>query len=242
MIPRHGAFRSFALLAVLLLPACSGQGGMLSTLTAPAPQVSDPLPQAVDLDQDRTRRLYLIVVNRLRQQGSARAALSYLDAYDLQYPNDPQAMLLRADCLVAIGADEKAEPVYRGLLHTEYQPAANAGLGQVAIARADWKGAIDGFQAAVRLSPSNIGFVNNLAYAQMRAGRYDVALETMRQAHELDPSDALIRNNLILCLQLSGHGGEAQSMLRDIPNPAERRSVMAMLARAGNSKSAILKN
>ena len=232
---------ALALLALLAtLPACTTASSMLSSLTAPAVHSDEPLPAALDLDQERSRKLYLIVVGKLRQQGSARAALSYLDAYDLQYPNDPEAMLLRADCLIAIGSIDAAEPVYRRLLRTEYQPSAEAGLGKVAVSRADWNGAVAGFQAAVLLSPANTQFVNNLAYSQMRAGKYDVALETMRQAYELTPGDILVRNNLILCLQLSKRGSEAEAMLRKITNPAERRSVEAMLAKAATPTSPAL--
>lgn len=233
------------LLAMVTLPslsACSESKALLASVAAPAAHQDEPLPKALDLDQERTRKLYLIVVGKLRDQGSARAALSYLDAYDRQYPNDPEANLLRADCLVSIGSIDQAEPVYRSLLRTAYQPAANAGLGKVAMARSDWSGAVDGFQAAVALSPSSTEYVNNLAYAQMRAGRYDMALSIMRQASELDPGNILVRNNLILCLHLSGQTAEVQKMLHAISNPAEQRSVTAMLSNAVADKPATLQN
>jgi Flp pilus assembly protein TadD len=236
---------TFALLAVMAFPtlsACAVSKALVSSVTQPAPRENDPLPQALDLNAERTRKLYLIVVDKLRQQGSARAAIGYLDAYDRQYPADPAAHLLRAECLVSIGEVDEAAPVYRALLQTDYKPAANAGLGKVAIAHSDWSGAINDFQTAALLSPSTTEYVNDLAYAQMRAGQYDKALSTMRQASELDPDSTLVRNNLILCLQLSGQTEEADRMIQAISDPTERQNVTAMLQSAANDHSPVQQN
>jgi len=52
------------------------------------------------------------------------------------------------------------------------------GLHQQAIAEAtkgDYKGALPDFRAAVRLSPNNLGFLNDLGVTEMRVGEYQKA-------------------------------------------------------------------
>lgn len=236
-----------ALLAILALPllsGCTSTKELVASIAGPPQRADEKLPEAATLDAEHTRQLYLIVVDRLRRQGSERAALSYLDAYDRQYPADPQARLMRADCLMSIGDGEAAAPVYTELLTSGHRAAASAGLGKVAVARADWEAAHRYFQTAVSLSPSTPEYVNNLAYAQMRSGRTDAALATLRQAQELDPGNVLVRNNMILCLQLSGRGAEAQAMLAAIGSADERRGVSQMLSRfaAGQTSAQLVRN
>lgn len=219
------------------LSACASTQALISGITAPPVRADENLPQAASLDQDHTRKLYLIVVDRLRKQGSARAALSYLDEYEKQYPGDAQARLMRADCLVTLDAPGMAEPIYKSLTRSEYRSAAYAGLGKVAVANTQWADAVARFQTAVDLNPSNADYINNLAYAQMRAGQYETALATLSQAQQLDPHNVTVRNNMILCLHLAGRDPEAQAMLQGIGNDAERTQVSAMLLNFGQSST-----
>lgn len=232
--------RTLACLVIAGLPmlsACSSTKSMVADMVGPPQRQDEKLPEAAALDQERTRKLYLLVVDKLRRQGSARAALSYLDEYDRQYPNDPESQLMRADCLVNLDSVAQAEPVYTALLRTRFKPAAYAGLGKVAVARSDWGDALTSFQQAVALSPSTPEYVSNLAYAQMRAGQYEAALGNMRQAEELDPGNVLIRNNMILCLRLSGRNAEAQARLNGIPSGEERQAVTAMMRNFATANS-----
>lgn len=214
--------------AASTLPGCS----TVADLIGPRPfvQADDlgaPEPQG---DSDaRARKLFLGVVGGLRDQGKSRASLAFLDEYERSYPDDPDAKLLRADCLLDVGDAKQAEALYKGLSRGEHAAAAHAGLGQVAASQRSWAEAADEFGEAVRLSPRTIRYVNNLGFAEMQAGRYERAEFSLRKAAELDPRGAQARNNLILCVHREGREDEARSMLAAIGDPAARDGVERLM-------------
>lgn len=223
-IVRHTRLAAGLLMGGLLLAGCT------NSTTQRFNPAESALPKAAALDQDHARKLYLLVVDGMRRDGQARAALAYLNDYDRIYPNDPQASLLRADCLLSIGQADQAAPLYQALTGTgEYAAAANAGLGQVAAQRKQWPAAVAKFQTALSLDPSHAEYVNDLGYAQMQVGDYAAAVNTLGQASELDPANALMRNNLILSLHLAGRDKDARRLIQDIADPAQRRQAEHLL-------------
>ncbi|WP_343716064.1 tetratricopeptide repeat protein [Inquilinus sp.] len=221
------------LAALLLLPwlsACGLFGGSQTVHREPSP--ADTLPQAAPLDAENSRDLYLGIVDKLRQGGKSRAALAYLDDYDNRHPGDARAQVLRGDAFLDIQDYARAEAIYRELLEGDQAPAAYDGLGRVAAGRSDWAKARAYFHEAVRREPINVKYLNDLGFAEMRIASYDEALFTLRQATELAPENAQVRNNLILCLDISGQGDAAKAMLGRITNAQERRAVEQMLKTA----------
>lgn len=74
------------------------------------------------------------------------------------------------------------------------------GLHQQAIAvatKGDYKGALPDFRAAVRLSPNNLGFLNDLGVTEMRVGEYQKAKRRFLKALELDPNFDTAKENIV---------------------------------------------
>jgi Flp pilus assembly protein TadD len=189
------------LAAALLAGGCSLPEVRLLGPSMPAFVQTDDVeaPRPTGGREARSRRLFLALVGGLRDQGKTGAALAFLDDYDRAYPDDPQARLLRADCLLALGRAADAAPVYRALLGGPQAAAAQSGLGRVLAAAGQWAQAREAFAAAVALAPSNAHYLNNLGYAAWQAGDRAAAEFALRKAAELDPRNPVTRNNLALC-------------------------------------------
>jgi Flp pilus assembly protein TadD len=222
-----------SLAMLLLLPglsACSGLFGDGTPRREPSP--ADQVPQAAALNEENSRDLYLGIVDKLRQGGKSRAALAYLDDYDNRHPGDARSQVLRADSFLDIQDYDRAEAIYRQLVSGDQSAAAYDGLGRVAAGRGDWVKARVQFHEAVRREPINVKYLNDLGFAEMRVASYDEALFTLRQASELAPTNAQVRNNLILCLDVAGQGDQAKSMIARIADTKERRAVEQMIRTA----------
>jgi Flp pilus assembly protein TadD len=217
---------TLAACAVLALPA----GARAEAAAAPATAAG-----AAQIDPVRERALYLEVIDGLRRDGRAHAALAHLDAFELKYPRDPKAQIMRADCLSDIADYAGAEALYRKLATGPAAAEAEAGLGHVYARRGDWTAAAAAFGEAVRRRPTDAAYLGDLGFALMQAGRTGEALFRLRQAAELAPEDARIRNNLLAALERSGAREETAERLGAIAAPAERDAVAALLVahRAG---------
>ena len=188
---------------------------------------------ATDMPADRTvqsRRLYLDLIAGMRRTGRAHAALAHLDAFEKQYPNSADAAVLRGDCLVDLKDFAGAAVVYRKLLKGREAAAAHAGLGRIEGLGGRWPAASAEFGRAVGMAPTNVDFLNDYGFALLQAGDRTQALFRIRQAAELAPADARVRNNLILALAATGNEPEARQRLAAIPDPDERREIEAAMA------------
>lgn len=213
-----------AVLAVVWASSAS-QGAAAQSLLTPSAQAD--LQQ---LDPAKRRGLYLATIQSLRKQGMVHAALAHLDAFDMSYPRDAQAQVLRADCLADVGAYADAAVLYRKLAAGPVGDQAEAGLGRLAARQDDWAGAAAAFGRAVKRAPINIPYLNDLGFALLKSGHADEGLFRLRQALELAPGDALARNNMIVALRQAGRADEAARMIAAIPDPAERASVQTLVA------------
>jgi len=230
-----------SLAALLPLGACAGsldpfqRGGVTPAATSAA--AAAPVHTA---DETPPRALYLHLVAELESEGKSHAALAYLDDYDRLYPGDQQAELLQAAALLKVGHSEAAAAVYRGLLPTALAAAAHDGLGQVSALRGDWHAARDQFRQAGTLAPTDAKFLNNYGYALLKLSAFSTAEFTLRQAAELAPGRAAIRDNLILCLHLEGKTAAADRLLQ-AKSADERRSVETEFAQwsASNAKAPV---
>lgn len=189
-------------------------------------------PAAANVDlpapitQTDNRELHLKLIRDLRESGRVHAALAHLDDYDSRYPRDLQAALLRADCLVDIGAYDQAEVIYRRLLRSRNAAAAAyAGLGRAAGLRGDWAAASDHFGEAVRRSPLAVVYLSDLGYALLKSGDPEAAVFRLRQATELAPGEPKARNNLVLALEAAGQTEAAARLWAQVTEPADRRAI-----------------
>jgi Flp pilus assembly protein TadD len=223
---------------LLLLPLCcgvlagcaGGLAGALNKLDTPPPREAvHDIPEAPPLNTDRSRTLFLVIVRGLQESGKPRAAIAYLRQYGKLYPNDPKAQLLLADCLLSAHEEAEAEAIYKGLSGGQ-AAARESGLGRVAASHAAWEEAAALFQQAAMLDAANATYLNDLGFAQIMTGQFDLALGTLHQAAELAPENATIRSNLILALHLAGRDAEARSVIGAIARPDERARGAALLS------------
>lgn len=228
-----------ALVAVLpALGGCSTLGGMLPTSFGMQRSVTNhDIPVAKELDTARTRTLFLMLVDGLRQQGKSRAALAFLDDYNRQFPGDPTARRLQADCLLDTADYAGASRLYATLRDGDQAAAAYAGLGRVAAAKRDWPDAVTQFTEATRRAPADANYVNDLGFALVRTGQYDRGLNVLRQAAQLDSNNRVVRNNLVLGLTLAGHETDAARLVKAIDDPQERQQA-ALLLRVSTAANA----
>ncbi|MBB3927025.1 Flp pilus assembly protein TadD [Sphingobium jiangsuense] len=205
---------------------------LCAALLMPAPVPATAA--TVGEDAVSTRGFYLQLITQARIDGRARAALAYLDDFERRYPGDPEAAVLRVNSLLDIGDVDGAEAAAAGLPSAgggdNRDKAVNAVHGHLLAARGRWHDALPFYQAAVRASPTEALLRNALGYAQLRAGLGGAAIETLRGAAALAPSDAVIRNNLLLALTMDGRQDEARAALQAIADPGQRSRLSRQIA------------
>jgi Flp pilus assembly protein TadD len=216
---RGYAWLSAALAILSCAPTLAKADGAAASLQAEVP----------GLDRQRQRKLYLDVIEGLRREGRAHAALAHLDAFDAAFPGDAGARILRADCLVAIDDLTAAETIYREQLEGRAADQAEAGLGRIEARRGRWDAAVAAFEQAVKRRPVQAAYLNDLGFALVMAGRAGDGLFRLRQAAELVPDDAKVRNNLIIALMSADRTDEADRLLEAVTDPRERKEVRAIL-------------
>jgi tetratricopeptide (TPR) repeat protein len=80
----------------------------------------------------------------------------------------------------------------------------------------DVLGAIESYDAALRLEPGRIDARSNLGAAYVRLGRYEDAVKAYRLALETDPNQSAVRFNLALALYKSARVEEAAAELERV--------------------------
>jgi Flp pilus assembly protein TadD len=220
-----------AVLSCMQLAGCGGSvSGLLAKIDPPQRTATNDVPEALPMNTERSRVLFLIIVAGLRDAGKSSAAAAYLRSYLKAYPNDPKAQLLLADSLADTHQEAAAGEIYAGLLESAQAAPSEAGLGHVAASRGDWAAASSHFTKALAKDNSNWSYLNDLGFAEIMTTRYGAAVDTLRQASELAPDNAMIRSNFIIALHLAGRDAEARAQISAIKSADERRRGAALLA------------
>ncbi|WP_395397136.1 tetratricopeptide repeat protein [Novosphingobium sp. BL-8A] len=208
--------------AALLVPLLMGLGGQ-SALAAARASAAEALGEPTG--QGSTRTLYLSLIRQARADGRTRAALAYLDDFDRQYPRDREALVLRVNCLLDLGQTGEAQNVLKRIPPNDQSGEVLEIRGHVAAALGDWMQAARDYGAALEASPTSPLIGNALGYARLRCGQTGEAVEALRAAHDLAPSEAVIRNNLALALTMAGRGTEADALLSAIRDAGARARI-----------------
>lgn len=169
-----------------------------------------------------TRGLYISLIRQARTDGRPRAAIAYLDDFDRQHPDDREAQLLRINCLLDLGQVTAARTALSRIPSSDRSGAAQAMRGHVSAAEGNWKQAAVQYAAALQASPADAFTANALGYAWLRAGQSAQAVETLRGAYDLAPDDAIVRNNLMLALTVTGRLAEADALLSKVTDTREK--------------------
>ncbi|RVT91547.1 tetratricopeptide repeat protein [Rhodovarius crocodyli] len=214
--------RPCLLLAVLALaPGCETVRGVLGPTTG-APAATAPSPAT---DRQQARNLYLDVIRGLRERGSNRAALAHLDEYERQHGQSPASNLMRGEILTDLGDEPGATAALGRISGGAEQAAALNTMGLLAGRGARWNEAKDRFEAAIRLEPTNVRFINNLGFALLNLGDAPGAEHRLRMASELDPNSEEVRNNIALLLLATGRRADGERVLGQIQSSETRNAI-----------------
>jgi tetratricopeptide (TPR) repeat protein len=223
--------KRFLLLALCaaspLLAGCDKQNLSTLGMLAPASSKVEAPPQS------STSELYLTIVQGLIDQGRYRAALGYLDQYAVSEKKTPRFNMMHGEALLGVGKYDEAAAAFEALQGTEFAAVGYNGLGRVEASREKWAEAEGHFAQAVGARPASADYLNNLGFAEIHVGTDDAlakAVFNLRQAQELDPASASIRNNLVLALTMAGKEEEARAVLDGIAVPRERAAVRQFAA------------
>jgi Flp pilus assembly protein TadD len=212
---------SILIAAVSALSACaskmeSGYGlGIQAERQAALDQASkkDAIPD--------TPGMYLALIDKMQAQGLWFASLAHIDAYEQQYGESPDTILLRADALRQTGQAEASEAAYHRLTGTPLAARGWRGLGLLSGEAGDFAKAAARFQAATQLAPTDAPMLSDLGYARLRQGDVDGARVPLMKAAELAPDNPKIMSNLALYLLASGQGANAQNLMSQQKLPAD---------------------
>ncbi len=172
---------------------------------------------------EKQRVLHGELVRDMLGEGHNYAALAHLQELERQqgYLNDDQR-LLRAEAFYRLGEIGSARQDYLELTKTKKAGQAWHGLGRLD-APLDLRAAIQEFNRATKLRPTDAAIRNDLGYTLILAGRVEDACRHLYTAHELAPTQDRIVGNLLLCEALRGDH-EAEERLLQVHGftPAER--------------------
>lgn len=181
-----------------------------------------------NVDPEKSRALYIGLINTMAEDGKHRAALAYLDDFDKRWPGDAEATALRADQHLALGEYKEAAVQYRKVMNTSVKDRAYAGFGRIAAALGDWPRAVGQLEKARALRPAHVSYLNNLGYAYLKVGQNKKALTLLERALEIDPKNDAVRNNVILALAQNKEKAKVMRAL-DLLSDTEREKVVKMI-------------
>lgn len=206
---------------VLVLTGCS-----LFPVSEPRQELPEPPPTPADnraesfpLDADcggrfsPEQRMYLELVHKMVQEGQYYAALAHLDQLERTASATPQTDYLRAEALRGTrdrGAE--AERLYRSLLKGCMAGQGFHGLGLLAAEAGRMDSAEDFMRRALREKPVNAEAHNDLGMVFLLRGRFASARQEFLTAVELNRTNRLPVENLIVLMLLNADRMEAQRL------------------------------
>ncbi|WP_198970026.1 tetratricopeptide repeat protein [Xylophilus sp. ASV27] len=213
------------LVPAFVLAACSSTPNGYGV--AAPPRIAEDTPPVDAAPYRDSQTTYLALINRMQQNGLWFASLAHVDALEQQWGRSPDSQRLRADALRQTGQAEQSEKIYLQLAGTPQQAAASHGRGLIAAARGDFAQAAELLEAARRQTPTDALLLNDLGYAQLRAGRLEAARMPLMQAQQLQPDNPKVLGNIALLLLAEGKPGLAQTLMEESRLPVATRAAIA---------------
>lgn len=212
---------------LLLAALALGGGTLVSPLSAGTARAAETLGTEAS---GSTRQLYLVLIQQARKDGRQRAALAFLDDFDRQYPGDRESRILRVNCLLDLGQNDRAASALAQIPVSDRSAEAQAVRGHVLAAQGSWPAAAEQYRVALRANPADPLTGNALGYALLRGGDVVQAVEALKAARDLAPRSDVVRNNLALALTVTGRRGEAEALLATVRDTAARAALQAQVA------------
>jgi len=212
----------------LLLGLLAGSAALFAQTPARPGAAEGAARQA---ENENDPEFYLQLIGNMQDKKLYFASIAHLDAFDLRWPGDPRAALLRGDALREVGYLDRARAIYQGMLKNAPSAGAYHGLGIIASRQGDAPAALAALARANQLAPTSSAILNDLGYAQLLAGQRDDARLSLHKASELDPKNARAGANLALLYAVIGQPEKAQSIMNWYQLPATQRQ--EILRKAG---------
>jgi tetratricopeptide (TPR) repeat protein len=188
---------------------------------------------------------HLVLADLFVRRGFISLADEHVAQALAQRPGDPQAYRLRARIVVAQGNMEAAIRILRALIELTPQDAElHARLAYCLEQTGELDEAEKEIGRAIRIRPDLAALYVQSAQLLVRARRLDDAVAAYRIAHERDPGNALVLNNLASALlEAGGPAAEAVKLAekaRGIApgNPEIADTLAWCYARSGNAPAA----
>ncbi len=155
--------------------------GRINLETGNLEQASAALKQALELDPGSAEAHYFLGIVHQRWSDDSSALEEYLAAHEADDTIVAFA-LAAAETMVALEDYDGAESFIREKLDRfEHNSAMHQLLAQIAMLKGDAVAAADLYNEAWRFDPENQGLLEELAYAQFAAERYDKTLSSIRE-------------------------------------------------------------
>ncbi len=198
--------------AMTLLLTASSWGA--AAKTEPPPTAGERAALTKEGELAKNPELYLQFIRGIQQQHLYHAAIAHLDAFALRWPDNDQAMLLRAHATRELGRSDKARELYRALVGGDFSAEAYHGLGIVEMKAGRIEEAMDALNHAAALAPINVDVLSDQGEALMAAGRLEEAKQSLLRAAELDDRSKSVGANLARLQILEGKPQQAEETMR----------------------------
>lgn len=188
-------------------------------------------------ENENDPEFYLQLIGNMQEKKLYFASIAHLDAFELRWPGDARAALLRGDALREVGYLDRARSIYEGMLKTAQSAGAYHGLGIIASRQGDTVAALAALAKANQAAPTASAILNDLGYVQLLAGHLDDARLSLHKATELDPKSGRAGANLALLYLVIGQSEKAQNIMNWYQLPEAQRQEIFRKANDITSRS-----
>lgn len=177
--------------------------------------------KACELDEKNADARYFQGIVAERRNRPLDAVASYLAALEIA-PDESSMLVAAVDVLIGAGMTAEAERTLREHREGFEDDAAVLHLsGRLAMMKKAWSRAADELTQSVLLDDSDRWVMEDLARAQIGAGRTEDCLATIRRIQDLpdvDADDLELMRLRARCLAEGGRGREARQAMLDLVN------------------------
>ena len=167
---------------------------------------------AISADPDFSPPYRLLAEYQVQRQdrAGAQATIEHALARGKAIPDLERARLQ----LMAATLGGSAESRQKALANLAQLDSTDAGtwrsLGEVAMARHDYRTSLEAYRKAIELEPNDIAVLNQAGYAAAYAGDLDSAMKALRRYQALRPSEANPLDSMGDVNQIAGKLGDAE--------------------------------
>ena len=201
-------------------------------------RLNDALPsfkRAIELDEANAENYYYRAVAHERMSKRDEALKDYRKAFELK-PDEPMYAIAAAEMLIEGGKLDAARSLLGGESESlRYSPGVHQSLGHIAMMQKRTEEAVDHFAEASALGSQSPALLEDLARAQIAAGRFSDAESTLARLSALPDMSARrdLQHMHARCLLELGRPVDAREILLALTSdPAHANDVEAWLRMA----------